>query len=84
VAQALVGAARCPGSVCPRWRAWLYRVRQGNMQELTAVASPIRRWCPWIVHVFRNQGTGGATEGHNNKIKRLKRMADGLSTFAYL
>ena len=65
-------------------RAWLYRVKQANMPELTALAVTIRRWRPWIVNFFHARVTNGVTEGINIKIKLLKRMAYGLSNFAHL
>jgi hypothetical protein len=67
-----------------RLRAWLSRMKQANMPELTALASTIRRWRPWRVNFFYDRVTNGVTEGINTKIKLLKRMAYELSNFAHL
>jgi transposase len=67
-----------------RLRAWLYRGKQANLQELHALAATIRRWQPWIVNFFRDRVTNGVTEGINTKITLLKRVAYRLPNFAHL
>jgi transposase len=67
-----------------RLRAWLYRVKQAHLPELNAFAATIRRWRPWILNFFRDRVTNGPTEGINNKIKLIKRIAYGLPNFAHI
>jgi transposase len=67
-----------------RLRAWFYRVRRANRQELDALAATIRRWQPWILSFFLERVTNGVTEGINTKSKLLKRIAYGLSSFVHL
>jgi transposase len=61
-----------------RLRAWFYRMQQANLQALTVLAAPIRRWRPWRANVIHAQIPNGVTEGVNTKIKLWKRMAYGL------
>ena len=67
-----------------RLRAWLSRVKQANMAALNDLAAPIGRWRVWIVNFFRDRVTNGVTEGINNKITLLKRIAYGLPNFAHI
>lgn len=68
----------------PRLRAWLYRVKQAHLTELTGLASTIDRWRQWLLHFFHARLTNGVTEGINTKIKLLKRIAYGLPNFAHI
>jgi transposase len=59
-------------------------VQQANLPELEEFAATIRRWRQWILNFFRDRVTNGVTEGINNKIKFIKRIAYGLPNFAHI
>ena len=67
-----------------RLRAWLYRIKKAERNELGELAATMRRWQQGIVNCFRDRVTKGGTEGINTKIKRLKRVAYGLPNFAHI
>jgi transposase len=54
------------------------RASQRAQEPLKRMAETLTRWFEPIVHDIRNRYSNGITEGLNNKIKLIQRMADGL------
>jgi transposase len=54
------------------------RATQSAQEPLQRIAGTLRRWFEPIVRYIRNRYTNGRTEGFNNKIKLIQRMAYGL------
>src|SRR5438105_10360044 len=54
------------------------RASQSAQEPLKRMAGTLTRWFEPIVHYIRNRYSNGITEGFNNKIKLIQRMADGL------
>jgi transposase len=54
------------------------RASQSAHEPLKRIAGTLTRWFDPIVHYIRNRYTNGMTEGFNNKIKLIQRMAYGL------
>lgn len=54
------------------------RARQSVQEPLQRIAGTLTRWGEPIVRYLRNRSTHGMTEGFNNKIKLIQRMASGL------
>src|SRR5258707_10337115 len=51
---------------------------QSAQEPLQRIAGTLTRWFEPIVRYIRNRYTNGMTEGFNNKIKLIQRMAYGL------
>ena len=56
----------------------LERARQSVQEPLQRIAGMLDRWFEPIVRSIRHRYTNGITEGFNNKIKLIQRMAYGL------
>jgi len=54
------------------------RATQSAQEPLQRIAGTLTRWFDPIVRYIRNRYTNGMTEGFNNKIKLIQRMAYGL------
>jgi transposase len=54
------------------------RASQSAQEPLHRIAGTLTRWFDPIVRYIRNRYTNGMTEGFNNKIKLIQRMAYGL------
>ena len=54
------------------------RAAQSAQKPLNEMAGTLTRWFEPIVRYLRNRYTNGPTEGFNNKIKLIQRMAYGL------
>ena len=54
------------------------RASQSAQEPLKRMAGTLTRWFEPIVHYIRNRSSNGMTEGFNNKIKLIQRMAYGL------
>jgi len=54
------------------------RATQSVQKPLQQIAGTLTRWFEPIVRYIRNRYTNGITEGFNNKIKLIQRMAYGL------
>ena len=54
------------------------RATQSAQEPLQRIAGTLTRWFDPIVRSIRNRYTNGMTEGFNNKIKLIQRMAYGL------
>ena len=51
---------------------------QSSIQPLKTLAKTLRNWREEILHHFESKLTNAMTEGFNNKIKLIKRMAYGF------
>jgi len=49
-----------------------------TQEPLKRMAGTLTRWFQPIVHYIRHRYSNGMTEGFNNKIKLIQRMAYGL------
>ena len=54
------------------------RATQSVQEPLQQIAGTLTRWFEPIVRYIRHRYTNGMTEGFNNKIKLIQRMAYGL------
>jgi transposase len=54
------------------------RASQSAQEPLKRISGTLTRWFEPIVHYIRNRYSNGITEGLNNKIKLIQRMAYGL------
>jgi transposase len=54
------------------------RASHSTQEPLKRMAGTLTRWFEPIVHYIRNRYSNGITEGFNNKIKLIQRMAYGL------
>ena len=54
------------------------RASQSAQAPLKRMAGTLTRWFEPMVHDIRNRYSNGMTEGLNNKIKLIQRMAYGL------
>ena len=54
------------------------RASQSAQEPLMRIAGTLTRWFEPIVHYIRHRYSNGITEGLNNKIKLIQRMAYGL------
>ena len=54
------------------------RAKASVQEPLVGLAGTLERWFEPIVRYIRNRYTNGPTEGFNNKIKLIQRMAYGL------
>ena len=54
------------------------RATQSAQASLARIAGTLTRWFEPIVRFMRHRHTNGMTEGFNNKIKLIQRMASGL------
>jgi len=54
------------------------RARQSAQEPLQRIAGTLTRWFEPIARYIRHRYTNGMTEGFNNKIKLIQRMAYGL------
>src|SRR2546426_1938397 len=54
------------------------RANQSAQEPLQRIAGTLTRWFAPLVRYIRNRYTNGMTEGFNNKIKLIQRMAYGL------
>jgi len=60
---------------------WIVQAEESNIFELKDVITAFRNWFSYIVNSFRYKYTNGFTEGMNNNIKVLKRIAYGYRNF---
>jgi len=54
------------------------RASQSAQEPLKRMAGTLPRWFEPMVHYSRNRYSNGMTEGFNNKITLIQRMAYGL------
>jgi len=54
------------------------RAHQSTQEPLQRISGTLTRWVDPMVRDVRNRYTNGMTEGFNNKIKLIQRMAYGL------
>lgn len=60
---------------------WLNSARESNLPEFKACISAFHNWFGYIINSFTHKFTNGFTEGMNNNIKVLKRIAYGYRNF---
>jgi transposase len=54
------------------------RASQRTLEPLQRMSGTLSRWFEPIFRYMRHRSTNGMTEGFNNKIKLIQRMAYGL------
>lgn len=64
--------------------AWLELVKVSGLQEFKSILTTFSRWNDEIVRSFISKHSNGYIEGHNNKIKVLKRISFGIKNFDIL
>ena len=66
-------------------KSWIEMVYDYNIPEMVEAANTIKNWLPYIVNSFIDERfSNGFTEGLNNKIKVIKRVAFGYKNFEFL
>ena len=64
--------------------SWIELCRESKIEEFVAVSNTIETWLPYIVNSFIDERfSNGYTEGLNNKIKVIKRIAFGFKNFSF-
>ena len=64
---------------------WISKCIEKNIPEFVESVGTISRWKEYILNSFINDRySNGYTEGINNKIKVIKRIAFGYKSFEYL
>jgi len=63
---------------------WLEAERKLDIPEFKACSRMLRNWKPYILNTFDLPYSNGFTEGCNNAIKTLKRVAFGFRNFTNL
>lgn len=63
---------------------WLDLVRSSGLAEFKSILTSFKQWHEEIVRSFLSQYSNGYIEGHNNKIKVLKRLSFGIKSFSVL
>ena len=65
--------------------SWIEMVYDYNIPEMVEAANTIKNWPPYIVNSFIGERfLNSFTEGLNNKIKAIKRVAFGYKNFEFL
>ena len=65
-------------------KEWIGVVKSYDIEEITEVAKVIENWLPYIVNSFINKRfSNGFTEGLNNKIKVIKKVAFGYKKIKF-
>lgn len=65
-------------------KEWIGVVKSYEIEEMTEAAKTIENWLPYIVNSFIDKRfSNGFTEGLNNKIKVVKRVAFGYKNFKF-
>lgn len=60
---------------------WIKEAEQSGIPEFIECTKTYRNWSYGILNAFKYKYTNGPTEGHNNKIKVLKRVCFGIRNF---
>lgn len=60
---------------------WIMQVQESDLEEFKKTAETFQRWGKEILNSFEYPYTNGYTEGCNNRIKVLKRVAFGMPRF---
>ena len=66
------------------FREWIETVKNYGINEMIDASKTIENWLPYIVNSFIDERfSNGFTEGLNNKIKVIKRVAFGYRNFRF-
>lgn len=66
------------------FKEWIDTVKKYGIEEMIEAAKTIENWLPYIVNSFIDKRlSNGFTEGINNKIKVIKRIAFGYKNFKF-
>ena len=60
---------------------WIKQYTASNVEEIHSAACTIRHWRGYIQNSWKYGKSNGLSEGLNNKVKVLKRVAFGLHSF---
>lgn len=65
-------------------KEWISTIRNYKIDEMIEASKTIENWLPYIVNSFIDERfSNGFTEGMNNKIKVIKRVAFGYKNFDF-
>lgn len=67
-----------------RLSIWIREAKQAKIGSLTDFVYKIERWKPFIVNALDGNHSNAFSEGLNNKVRVIQRMAYGYSDFEYL
>ena len=62
-------------------QSWLELVKASQLKEFNALLRSFKDWFDGIINAIRLRYSNGYMEGHNNKIKVLKRVSFGIRNF---
>lgn len=66
-------------------KEWIEVCKDSGLEEFEGASKTIENWLPYIVNSFIDKRfSNGYTEGLNNKIKVIKRVAFGYKNFEFL
>ena len=63
---------------------WIKLAKQAKIPEITEFVKKIERWEPYVRNSLRLNNSNSFSEGLNNKIRVIQRMAYGYKDFDYL
>ena len=63
---------------------WLELVKLSGLAEFKSILTSFSQWNEEIIRSFISRYSNGYIEGHNNKIKVLKRISFGIKSFSIL
>lgn len=63
---------------------WLGLVAESELKEFKSILTTFKSWRDEIVMGLLSEHSNGYIEGHNNKIKVIKRLSFGIKTFSLL
>ena len=72
-----------PGEARAEFRAWKRRARESKIPEVLEYVKMLDRRRFGIMNFFRHRKTNGLSEGFNNVVKTVKKMAYGFHDWTY-
>ena len=60
---------------------WILEAEESGLEEFKAATTAFHNWFEYIINSIMYNYSNGLTEGYNNKIKVLKRIAYGYRNF---
>ena len=63
---------------CKRFKDWISDAQSSTIKEFDSASQTLMKWHKEILNSFKTNYTNSSTEGKNNKIKVIKRIAFGF------
>lgn len=62
---------------------WIKQAKESSLEVFKELAESVKEKAQYILNWFKKKASSALSEGFNNKIKRLKRMAYGYKDIDY-